>query len=95
MVPHRVAQWQGTAQDEYLRPATVYGPKFDGYLQAARAASNGHSAWAEPPQPIYRDEDFDEQGEVKPQAAARERQRGAEAELSMDGHVTAVRTTLA
>jgi uncharacterized phage protein (TIGR02220 family) len=28
--------WPGTQRAEYLRPATLFGPKFDGYLQAAR-----------------------------------------------------------
>jgi uncharacterized phage protein (TIGR02220 family) len=41
--------WQGTPRAEYLRPGTLFGPKFDGYLQATRNGhSNGHGindAW--------------------------------------------------
>ena len=39
VVKAKVREWRGTQFAKFLRPATVYGPKFDGYLQAAR---NGH-----------------------------------------------------
>jgi uncharacterized phage protein (TIGR02220 family) len=31
----KVAEWRGTDYAKYLRPATVFGPKFDGYWQAS------------------------------------------------------------
>jgi uncharacterized phage protein (TIGR02220 family) len=35
-------RWKGTDQDQYLRPSTLFGPKFAGYLEAAkRATANG------------------------------------------------------
>jgi len=36
----KVREWRGTDQEQYLRPVTIFGPKFDGYLQHAR---NGHA----------------------------------------------------
>ena len=36
VVRDRVREWRGTAQDQYLRPTTVFGTKFDSYLQASR-----------------------------------------------------------
>jgi uncharacterized phage protein (TIGR02220 family) len=35
VVRDRKRRWAGTERAEFLRPATVFGPKFDGYLQAA------------------------------------------------------------
>jgi uncharacterized phage protein (TIGR02220 family) len=43
VVKHKVAEWQGTEYAKYLRPETVFGPKFGGYVEAA-ADSNGHHA---------------------------------------------------
>jgi uncharacterized phage protein (TIGR02220 family) len=40
VVAAKVAKWSGTEMAEYLRPSTLFGPKFDGYLQACR---NGHA----------------------------------------------------
>lgn len=31
-------EWAGTNQAQYLRPETLFGPKFEGYLQAAKRA---------------------------------------------------------
>ncbi len=39
VVRTKVAEWRGTDFAKYLRPSTLFGPKFDSYLQASR---NGH-----------------------------------------------------
>jgi uncharacterized phage protein (TIGR02220 family) len=39
VVRDRVSRWKGTEMAEYLRPETLFGGKFDSYLQAA---TNGH-----------------------------------------------------
>lgn len=39
VVVAKVREWRGTDRAQYLRPATVFGPKFDGYLQATRGTS--------------------------------------------------------
>ena len=41
VVQLKCREWRGTPQAAYLRPVTLFGPKFDSYLQAAR---NGHGA---------------------------------------------------
>jgi len=41
VVRYRVAAWAGTDNAQYLRPMTVFGPKFDSYLQAARNGDGG------------------------------------------------------
>ena len=40
VIRHRHQEWAGTRQAEYLRPETLFGPKFEGYLQAARRAES-------------------------------------------------------
>ncbi|MBM4439765.1 MAG: conserved phage C-terminal domain-containing protein [Candidatus Rokubacteria bacterium] len=40
VVKAKVSDWRGTDYARYLRPVTIFGPKFDSYLQAA--AKNGH-----------------------------------------------------
>jgi uncharacterized phage protein (TIGR02220 family) len=53
VVKAKVTEWQGTEFAKFLRPATIFGPKFDGYLQAA-LSGNGNSrrgvnaAWEDP-----------------------------------------------
>jgi uncharacterized phage protein (TIGR02220 family) len=52
VVQAQVRKWTGTQHEEHLRPSTLFGPKFDGYLQAARKASNGHginASWDDEP----------------------------------------------
>ena len=45
VVRDRLKRWKGTEQAQYLRPATVFGSKFDGYLQASKqAATLGNGA---------------------------------------------------
>ena len=39
MIDYMHDQWSGTCQAQYLRPETLFGPKFEGYLQAAKADS--------------------------------------------------------
>jgi uncharacterized phage protein (TIGR02220 family) len=39
VVADRVRRWKGSKQEEYLRPETVFGTKFDAYLQAAKNAA--------------------------------------------------------
>ena len=44
---YKVKEWRGTEHEKYLRPETLYGSKFEGYLQAAKMDAkknlNGHS----------------------------------------------------
>lgn len=39
MIDYMHDRWDGTCQAQYLRPETLFGPKFEGYLQAAKADS--------------------------------------------------------
>jgi len=41
VVKAKAREWTGTSQAQYLRPSTLFGTKFDAYLQAAR---NGHGS---------------------------------------------------
>jgi uncharacterized phage protein (TIGR02220 family) len=43
VVKHKIAAWHGTEQEQYLRPETLFGTKFGGYVEAA-ATTNGHHA---------------------------------------------------
>jgi uncharacterized phage protein (TIGR02220 family) len=43
VVEAKVAEWTGTEFAKYLRPSTVFGPKFDPYLQAARNGNGGQA----------------------------------------------------
>lgn len=38
VIRNRHDEWVGTRQAEYLRPETLFGTKFEGYLQAAKRA---------------------------------------------------------
>lgn len=38
VIRHMHEEWAGTNQAQYLRPETLFGPKFEGYLQAAKRA---------------------------------------------------------
>jgi uncharacterized phage protein (TIGR02220 family) len=40
VVASKLRDWRGTDYAKYLRPVTIFGPKFDSYLQAA--ATNGY-----------------------------------------------------
>jgi uncharacterized phage protein (TIGR02220 family) len=44
VVRAKVAEWVGTDYAKYLRPVTLFGPKFDSYVQASR---NGHGSHEE------------------------------------------------
>ena len=44
VIDHKKAEWSGTEQAGYLRPETLFGTKFESYLQAART----HPKTAEP-----------------------------------------------
>lgn len=37
VIKFKTEEWRGTENDQYLRPETLFGKKFDGYLQAATA----------------------------------------------------------
>lgn len=38
VIDFKAAEWgEGSSMRQYLRPETLFGPKFEGYLQAARA----------------------------------------------------------
>jgi uncharacterized phage protein (TIGR02220 family) len=53
VVQSRAREWTGTERAQYLRPSTVFGTKFDSYLQAAKHANNGkgrvNEAWKDQP----------------------------------------------
>ena len=36
MVLDRVERWKGTDQAQYLRPQTIFGSKFEAYLEASK-----------------------------------------------------------
>lgn len=40
VIDTKTAQWKGTEQDKYLRPSTLFGGKFEGYLNEKRASTN-------------------------------------------------------
>jgi uncharacterized phage protein (TIGR02220 family) len=44
MIDHMHGEWAGTANERYLRPETLFGPKFEGYLQEAKRAAERQSA---------------------------------------------------
>lgn len=51
VIDDRVRLWSGKPDmAEYLRPETLFGPKFEGYRQAARSRHGQHGA-CEPPAP--------------------------------------------
>ena len=43
VIDKKVAEWKGTDMEKYLRPETLFGSKFEGYLNA-RAAGNKRGA---------------------------------------------------
>src|SRR5262249_45895280 len=48
VVKAKAREWRGTTQAKYLRTYSLFGPKFDGYLQAARSGEDSHdinAAW--------------------------------------------------
>ena len=58
MIEKKVAEWKGTEMDKFLRPETLFGTKFEGYLNQnetvkKRAKSTGFSNFEE------RNYDFD------------------------------------
>lgn len=47
VIDKKVAEWIGTDQAKYLRPETLFGNKFDGYLnQPSGGMTNGHDGTA-------------------------------------------------
>lgn len=38
-------EWSGTNMEIYLRPETLFGPKFDSYLQTAKASQSESNKW--------------------------------------------------
>lgn len=38
VIDWKVSEWTGTDMEKYLRPETLFGTKFEGYLNAAPAA---------------------------------------------------------
>lgn len=52
VIDNRCKEWKGTKMAEYLRPSTLFGPKFEGYLnsQAGNEQKNkNHGAWGNLP----------------------------------------------
>ncbi len=41
VIDKKTEEWRGTEWEKYLRPETLFGPKFEGYLNAPRAAPRG------------------------------------------------------
>ena len=55
VIDKKVFQWQGTQFSDYLRPETLFGPKFEGYLnQQVRGYNNA--------KPIQTHGDYDSSG---------------------------------
>jgi len=43
VIDNKVASWMGTEQEKYLRPETLFGTKFDSYLNEKGASNHGAS----------------------------------------------------
>lgn len=43
VIDHMKEKWSGTEQADYLRPETLFGAKFEGYLQSAKSAEGKSS----------------------------------------------------
>ena len=41
VIDAKAAEWKGTEQGKYLRPETLFGTKFDSYLQQSRSGNGG------------------------------------------------------
>lgn len=41
VIDNKVAEWQGTKMEEYLRPMTLFGTKFESYLNSRTVGANG------------------------------------------------------
>lgn len=52
VIDKKVAEWKGTDFEQYLRPTTLFGTKFEGYLNAKTSKPNAptNSKWAQPTQ---------------------------------------------
>ena len=47
VIDHKCGQWKGGKMDQYLRPETLFGPKFEGYLNERGADKGGtHQQYA-------------------------------------------------
>lgn len=40
VIDNKTAEWKGTDMERYLRPETLFGTKFEGYLNAAKAGAS-------------------------------------------------------
>jgi uncharacterized phage protein (TIGR02220 family) len=45
VVEFKKEEWTGTNMEQYLRPETLFGPKFDSYLQTAKAKKEIGNKW--------------------------------------------------
>ena len=45
VVESKKDEWTGTNMETYLRPETLFGPKFDSYLQTAKAKKEMGNKW--------------------------------------------------
>lgn len=51
VIDWKSSEWAGTEMEKYLRPETLFGTKFEGYLNAAPAATVKKSEDSEEEQP--------------------------------------------
>lgn len=46
VIDKKVAEWKGTDMEKYLRPSTLFGTKFEGYLNQKTGAAGGFANFA-------------------------------------------------
>lgn len=46
VIDKKVAEWKGTDMSKFLRPSTLFGPKFEGYLNQKTGATGGFNNFA-------------------------------------------------
>lgn len=68
VVDNKVAEWKDTDMDQYLRPSTLFGTKFDNYLNQSPKTKIKEIA----PMPVYDDV---EKVDIDPDEARRIRER--------------------
>ena len=57
VIDKKVKEWNGTDMQQYLRPETLFGPKFEGYLNAKESVQTKRNEFNDFPQ---RDYDYNE-----------------------------------
>lgn len=54
VIDKKVDEWKGTDFEQYLRPSTLFGNKFEGYLnaRASRSTKKDDDKWVQPPEEV-------------------------------------------